>query len=82
VLPIKFRFIWLSSFREEDGVDVDENKVKYVKKTIIMLENKTKNGILIRPISLSEILGQVLPHCDQIFQEVYALSVLSYHTIR
>jgi hypothetical protein len=31
---------------------------------------------------VSEILGQVLPLCDQIFQKVYVYSVLSSNTIR
>ena len=40
--------LYLELESEEDGVDVDENKVKDAKKKIIMLENKKKKGILIR----------------------------------
>jgi ABC-type phosphate/phosphonate transport system substrate-binding protein len=41
----KLQTLFLELETEEDGVDVDENKVKDVKKNIIMLENKKKKGI-------------------------------------
>jgi exonuclease III len=44
----KLQTLYLELESEEDGVDVDENKVKDAKKKIIMLENKKKKGILIR----------------------------------
>ena len=44
----KLQTLYLELESEEDGVDVDENKVKDAKKKIIMLENKKKTGILIR----------------------------------
>jgi hypothetical protein len=44
----KLQTLYLELESEENGVDVDENKVKDAKKKIIMLENKKKKGILIR----------------------------------
>lgn len=44
----KLQTLYLELEKEEDGVNINENKVKEVKKDIIKLENIKKKGILIR----------------------------------